>query len=160
MLKKEKMSHRATPIVMQCLSGEGNCHVPPIVRSQQWKLLRCTNQARCPACWLKLCLKAFQVPPNIRAGLNALLPPYMRSGGVSTGPLTQANPLRISSSNNSAEKPGFSLTDSENKIFGSLKPLKKPIEEVVEKVVEVGQFTYLLKIGYDILLMCKFIFCS
>ncbi|XP_026736039.1 histone-lysine N-methyltransferase trithorax isoform X2 [Trichoplusia ni] len=107
MLKKEKLSQKSGSLVMQCLKGEGNCHVPPIVRSQQWKLLRCTNKARCPACWLKMCLKAFQ-----------------------------ANPLRIAS-NTTTNPPVFAITNNDtenNKIFGTLKPSKK-IEEI-EKVEE------------------------
>ncbi|XP_013186146.2 histone-lysine N-methyltransferase trithorax [Amyelois transitella] len=134
MLKKEKMSQRTGPFVMQCLQGEGNCHVPPIVRSQQWKLLRCTNQARCPACWLKMCLKAFQVPPSIKAGLTAMLPPFMRSGVKPVGPLTQVNPLRIGSNNSTV--PVFALPSTENeKLFTSLKSSKKSSEEV-ERVEE------------------------
>uniref|UniRef100_A0A2A4JS60 Histone-lysine N-methyltransferase trithorax n=1 Tax=Heliothis virescens TaxID=7102 RepID=A0A2A4JS60_HELVI len=136
MLKKEKLCQKTGQVVMQCLKGEGNCHVPPIVRSQQWKLLRCTNKARCPACWLKMCLKAFQVPPSIRAGLTAMLPPFMRSSVKSSGSLTQANPLRIAS-NTATSPPVFAITNTENesnKIFGTLKPSKK-IEEV-EKVEE------------------------
>lgn len=112
----------------------GNCHVPPIVRSQQWKLLRCTNKARCPACWLKMCLKAFQVPPSIRAGLTEMLPPFMRSAVKTPGCLTQANPLRIAS-NTSTNPPVFAITNTDNennKIFGTLKPSKK-IEEI-EKI--------------------------
>ncbi|XP_075984687.1 histone lysine N-methyltransferase trithorax isoform X2 [Anticarsia gemmatalis] len=137
MLKKEKLSQKAGTVVMQCLKGEGNCHVPPIVRSQQWKLLRCTNKARCPACWLKMCLKAFQVPPNIRAGLTAMLPPFMRSGVKTTGALAPANPLRITTTNTTTTpQPVFAATngDSENNIFG-VKPAAKKVEEV-EKVVE------------------------
>lgn len=114
--------------------------MPPIVRSQQWKLLRCTNKARCPACWLKMCLKAFQVPPNIRAGLTAMLPPNMRSGlkSVSLTP----SPLRLA---NQAPAPQsvFALpaatNDNENKIFGSLKPAKKFSEEI-----EKPEVTYLV----------------
>lgn len=105
--------------------------------------MRCTNRARCPACWLKLCLKAFQVPPSIRTGLTALLPPYMRSGVIPAGPLTQANPLRISTSNNASEKPVFALPETENKIFGTIKTTKKAVEDV-EKV-EVSCIAYLLK---------------
>lgn len=117
----------------------GNCHVPPIVRSQQWKLLRCENKARCPACWLKMCLKAFQVPPNIRAGLTAMLPTYMRANSKSTGPLTQVNPLRIGVSNSITGQPTFgtltnSSNDNENKTsFISLKANKKVPEEISEK---------------------------
>lgn len=57
----------------------------------------------------------------------------MRSGVISAGPLTQANPLRISTSNNSPEKPVFVPPETENKIFGAIKATKKPVEEV-EKV--------------------------
>lgn len=114
----------------------GNCNVPPIVRSQQWKLLPCTNKIRCPACWLKMCLKAFQVPPNIRAGLTAMLPPHMRSG-LKPASLTPANPLRIVSQPTSTPQSVFAVpvsNDSENKIFGSLKPAKKEKSEEIEKV--------------------------
>ncbi|XP_026761405.2 histone-lysine N-methyltransferase trithorax isoform X1 [Galleria mellonella] len=141
MLKKEKMSQRTGPVVMQCLKGEGNCHVPPIVRSQQWKLLRCTNKARCPACWLKMCLKAFQVPPSIKAGLTAMLPPYMKTGVKPVSPLTQVNPLRIGQTANittsTTVQPVFALpsSENENKVFGPIKTTKKPNEEI-EKVVE------------------------
>ncbi|XP_053615699.1 histone-lysine N-methyltransferase trithorax isoform X2 [Plodia interpunctella] len=138
MLKKEKMSQRTGPFVMQCLKGEGNCHVPPIVRSQQWKLLRCTNKARCPACWLKMCLKAFQVPPNIKAGLTAMLPPFMRTGVKPVVSLTPVNPLRIGSTN--ATVPVFSLpgNDNDEKLFTSLKSSKKSIQDV-EKTEEKPQ---------------------
>lgn len=110
----------------------GNCHVPPIVRSQQWKLLRCANKARCPACWLKMCLKAFQVPPSIRTGLTAMLPTYMRSTATPAGPLAQVNPLRVAN-NSSPGQPIFSAlssNDNENKIFATTKTTKKPTEDV------------------------------
>ncbi|KAG6461675.1 hypothetical protein O3G_MSEX012779 [Manduca sexta] len=130
LLKKEKLSQRSGPVVMQCLKGEGNCHVPPIVRSQQWKLLRCTNKARCPACWLKMCLKAFQVPPNIRASLTAMLPPYMRSGMKPAGSLSPANPLRVppTTTATTAAVFGMANNDNDNKIFGMLKTVKKSDE--------------------------------
>lgn len=130
----------------------GNCHVPPIVRSQQWKLLRCTNKARCPACWLKMCLKAFQVPPSIRAGLTAMLPPFMRSAVKTPGCLTQANPLRIAS-NTTPNTPVFAITNTDNensKIFGTIKPSKK-IEEI-EKV-EVCDSLCILFFSYSIFIL-------
>ncbi|GBP15230.1 Histone-lysine N-methyltransferase trithorax [Eumeta japonica] len=134
MLKKEKSSGS---IVMQCLKGEGNCHVPPIVRSQQWKLLRCANKARCPACWLKMCLKAFQIPPSFRAGLTAMLPPYMRSGAKPPPSLSQVNPLRLGGANTLSGQPTFGAltnnTDGE-KAFSSLKTSKKVSEDTIEKV--------------------------
>ncbi|XP_026497451.2 histone-lysine N-methyltransferase trithorax [Vanessa tameamea] len=135
LLKKDKMVLRTQPVVTHCVRGEGNCHVPPVVRSQQWKLLKCTNKSRCPACWLKLCLKAFQVPPHIRATLTAMLPPYMRSGSKPSGPLTPAHPLRIGSSNTATTQAPFSalVTENDNNIF-AIKTTKK-IDEIdkVEK---------------------------
>lgn len=55
------------------------CHVPPIVRSQQWKLIRCAYKARCPACWLKMCLRSFQMPSQLKNSLINMLPENMRS---------------------------------------------------------------------------------
>lgn len=40
--------------------------------------MRCVYKARCPACWLKMCLKCYNIPSALRTGLNALLPPIMR----------------------------------------------------------------------------------
>lgn len=40
--------------------------------------MRCVYKARCPACWLKMCLKCYNIPSSLRTGLNALLPPLMR----------------------------------------------------------------------------------
>lgn len=54
------------------------CHVPPIVRSQQWKLIRCAYKARCPACWLKMCLQSFQMPQTLKTNLTNMLPENMR----------------------------------------------------------------------------------
>lgn len=72
---------------LQCHKGDGLCLVPPVVRSQQWNLMRCVYKARCPACWLKMCLKCYNIPPILRTGLNAMLPPLMRD------PLTISLPL-------------------------------------------------------------------
>ncbi|XP_052744224.1 histone-lysine N-methyltransferase trithorax isoform X2 [Bicyclus anynana] len=130
LLKKDKMVLRTSPVATHCVRGEGNCHVPPVVRSQQWKLLKCTNKSRCPACWLKLCLKAFQVPPHIRATLTAMLPPYMRTGAKAPGPLAPAHPLRIGSSNTPATPTTFNTLGGENEsnIF-AIKPTKKPSDD-------------------------------
>jgi len=80
MIKRQacaKSSNNVLPI-LQCHKGDGLCLVPPVVRSQQWNLMRCVYKARCPACWLKMCLKCYNIPPALRTGLNALLPPLMR----------------------------------------------------------------------------------
>ncbi|XP_076675822.1 histone lysine N-methyltransferase trithorax isoform X2 [Andrena cerasifolii] len=80
MIKRQacaKSTNSALP-VLQCHKGDGLCLVPPVVRSQQWNLMRCVYKARCPACWLKMCLKCYNIPSSLRTGLNALLPPMMR----------------------------------------------------------------------------------
>ncbi|XP_046435204.1 histone-lysine N-methyltransferase trithorax [Neodiprion fabricii] len=80
MIKRQactKSTNNALP-VLQCHKGDGLCLVPPVVRSQQWNLMRCVYKARCPACWLKMCLKCYNIPAALRAGLNLLLPPLMR----------------------------------------------------------------------------------
>lgn len=61
-----------------CHKGQGMCHVPPIVRSQQWKLIRCAYKARCPACWLKMCLRSFHMPMTLKNSLAQLLPKNMQ----------------------------------------------------------------------------------
>lgn len=83
-----------------------------------------------------MCLKAFQVPPNTRASLTAMLPTYMRGTVKPTGPLTQVNPLRIGSCSSLIGSPTFgALPSSENetKGFASLKSSTKISEEVIEK---------------------------
>ncbi|XP_034835989.1 histone-lysine N-methyltransferase trithorax [Maniola hyperantus] len=130
LLKKDKMVLRTSPVVTHCVRGEGNCHVPPVVRSQQWKLLKCTNKSRCPACWLKLCLKAFQVPPHIRVTLTAMLPPYMRTTSKPPGPLAQAQPLRIGSSNTSTTQSTFNTLGTENENIFAVKTAKKSSEDI------------------------------
>ncbi|CAK9818707.1 Histone-lysine N-methyltransferase trithorax [Anthophora plagiata] len=72
-------STSSTLPILQCHKGDGLCLVPPVVRSQQWNLMRCVYKARCPACWLKMCLKCYNIPSSLRTGLNALLPPLMRN---------------------------------------------------------------------------------
>ncbi|CAG4960024.1 unnamed protein product [Colias eurytheme] len=122
LLKKDRMALRTSPLVLHCVRGEGNCQVPPIVRSQQWKLFKCSNKARCPACWLKLCLKAFQVPADKKAILMSMLPSYMKPGSKSNVPLAQ---LKMGSGANTG--PVFSAlttNETDNNIF-SLKTSKK-----------------------------------
>lgn len=51
--------------------------------------MRCVYKARCPACWLKMCLKCYDIPPALRTGLNALLPPLMRDPLSISLPLSQ-----------------------------------------------------------------------
>lgn len=78
MIKRQSNKNSNAPTLV-CHKGQGMCHVPPIVRSQQWKLIRCAYKARCPACWLKMCLRSFQMPAALKNSLALLLPKNMQT---------------------------------------------------------------------------------
>ncbi|XP_012280456.1 histone-lysine N-methyltransferase trithorax isoform X2 [Orussus abietinus] len=80
MIKRQACAKSTTSTlpILQCHKGDGLCLVPPVVKTQQWNLMRCVYKARCPACWLKMCIKCYNIPAALKAGLNALLPPLMR----------------------------------------------------------------------------------
>ncbi|XP_063233584.1 histone-lysine N-methyltransferase trithorax [Bacillus rossius redtenbacheri] len=67
---------------LECHNGNGMCRVPSVVRNQQWRssstLEWCAYNARCPACWLQMCLRAFTMPPALKRQLCRMLPPDMR----------------------------------------------------------------------------------
>lgn len=89
-----------------------------------------------------MCLKAFQVPPSIRTGLTAMLPTYMRTGALPSGPLSQVNPLRMTSNTALGQTMFNALSNTEeNKLFVPLKPAKKHSEEI-DKVAEVSAKQY------------------
>ncbi|XP_050313508.1 histone-lysine N-methyltransferase trithorax [Anthonomus grandis grandis] len=64
---------------LSCLLGQGNCHVPPVEKSQHLKITKCSNRSRCSACWLKMCLKTYHLPITLKQNLTQLLPTNMRS---------------------------------------------------------------------------------
>ncbi|KAJ8923805.1 hypothetical protein NQ315_010387 [Exocentrus adspersus] len=78
MIKRQACGGKNTQTMLVCNKGQGTCHVPPIVRSQQWKLTKCAYRARCPACWLKMCLRAFHMPPTLKQALTLMLPKNMQ----------------------------------------------------------------------------------
>lgn len=78
MIKRQSCAKNMTVSTLVCHKGQGMCHVPPIVRSQQWKLIRCAYKARCPACWLKMCLRSFHMPMTLKNSLAQLLPKNMQ----------------------------------------------------------------------------------
>ncbi|PSN30585.1 hypothetical protein C0J52_24901, partial [Blattella germanica] len=83
MMKRQSFSKGGSMPVLECHKGAGMCSVPPIVRSQQWRpgrgtQLRCSYKARCPACWLKMCLRSFNMPDTLREKMSLMLPPDMR----------------------------------------------------------------------------------
>ncbi|GLH00709.1 Histone-lysine N-methyltransferase trithorax [Gryllus bimaculatus] len=89
MIKRQACAKTNNLPPLECHKGEGMCSVPPIVRSQQWKagrgtLVRCSYKARCPACWLKMCLRSFKMPDTTRTGLMSMLPPEMQNGLTKT----------------------------------------------------------------------------
>ncbi|XP_065166058.1 LOW QUALITY PROTEIN: histone-lysine N-methyltransferase trithorax-like [Atheta coriaria] len=75
-----------TTATLNCLKGQGLCHVPPNVRSQMHKFNQQYN-SRCPACWLKLCLRSFQIPMALKTSLTQLLPKYMQPNETNSLPL-------------------------------------------------------------------------
>ncbi|XP_037040768.1 histone-lysine N-methyltransferase trithorax isoform X2 [Bradysia coprophila] len=56
--------------VLQCHKNDGTCIISPTNKGNHPK--------RCHACWLKKCIKAFQVPSGLRSKLMATLPANMR----------------------------------------------------------------------------------
>lgn len=75
MIKRQSCSDAPT---LACHTGQGMCHIPAMIAMSQRKLLRPASTSRCPACWLKLCLRSFQIPTNLKTGLSTLLPESMR----------------------------------------------------------------------------------
>lgn len=72
MIKRQTCGKSNMNTSLECHRGQGTCQVPPIVRS------RCQYQARCPACWLKMCLRSFQMPMSLKHSLAQLLPESMK----------------------------------------------------------------------------------
>nr|CAD7257816.1 unnamed protein product [Timema shepardi] len=95
-----------------CQRGDGKCTVPPILRSQQWratnKKISCGYKARCPACWLKMCLQAFQMPENLHKKLTRMLPSFMRKP-----PFTYIKQEKTSTAS-AQEEPGETTGSSPN----------------------------------------------
>lgn len=118
----KRQSNKSINTSLVCHKGQGMCHVPPIVRSQQWKLIRCAYRARCPACWLKMCLRSFQMPANLKHSLMQLLPKNMQ---INDNLFTSSFPLlswqsTVESNNTEQQKqtqlPETCTTDENNRI--------------------------------------------
>ncbi|KAG5897396.1 hypothetical protein JTB14_013488 [Gonioctena quinquepunctata] len=78
MIKRQACGGKNTQPTLICNKGQGSCHIPPVIRNQQWKLTKCAYRARCPACWLKMCLRSFHMPPTLKQGLVSMLPKNMQ----------------------------------------------------------------------------------
>ncbi|XP_055679085.1 histone-lysine N-methyltransferase trithorax [Lutzomyia longipalpis] len=63
---------------MQCSKGDGTCTLQPMPRGGHLKTLKMALKERCQACWLKRCIKSFQIPSGPKARLIATLPVTMR----------------------------------------------------------------------------------
>ncbi|XP_060537335.1 histone-lysine N-methyltransferase trithorax [Cylas formicarius] len=78
-IKRQSVGNKTSNVILPCQLGQGTCYVPPVVRSQHWKITKCAYKSRCPACWLKMCLKAYHLPSAFKENLLQLLPINMRS---------------------------------------------------------------------------------
>lgn len=110
----KRQSNKSINTTLVCHKGQGMCHVPPIVRSQQWKLIRCAYRARCPACWLKMCLRSFQMPASLKHSLMQLLPKNMQ---ISDTLFTSSLPLlswQSATESNLEQKEETTETNSDN----------------------------------------------
>lgn len=76
-IKRQNVGSRSSNI-LPCQMGQGTCYVPPVVRSQHWKIAKCAFRSRCPACWLKMCIKSYHLPLTLKQNLTQLLPKNMR----------------------------------------------------------------------------------
>ncbi|KAF5274604.1 hypothetical protein FQA39_LY07216 [Lamprigera yunnana] len=114
----------------ECLKGQGTCHVPPIVRSQHWKF-RCAYKARCNACWLKMCLRSFQIPPILKKNLINLLPEYMRE----SDPLFNTSLFSFHTINNSvsASPQRSNISDIEQL---RRRPLRKKVNSTEQRTIK------------------------
>ncbi|XP_059612244.1 histone-lysine N-methyltransferase trithorax-like [Phlebotomus argentipes] len=63
---------------MQCTKSDGTCTLQPLPRSGHVKTMKMTLKERCHACWLKRCIKSFQLPSGLKSRLIATLPVAMR----------------------------------------------------------------------------------
>nr|CAI5846886.1 unnamed protein product [Callosobruchus analis] len=79
MIKRSSCGNMNAQSPLTCHKGQGMCHVSSVVRSQQRKLSKCAYKARCPACWLKMCLRMFHMPSSLKQGLTMMLPKDMQS---------------------------------------------------------------------------------
>jgi len=59
---------------IKCEKGPGLC----MVRNSDWSGLKWSSNARCQACWLKLCLKNYLMAEKLKSKLYQLLPTQMR----------------------------------------------------------------------------------
>ncbi|KAH1023624.1 hypothetical protein HUJ04_012791 [Dendroctonus ponderosae] len=76
-IKRQNVGSQNSSVLI-CIVGQGTCYVPPVERSQHWKISKCAYRSRCPACWLKMCLKAYHLPLTLKQNLTQLLPKNMR----------------------------------------------------------------------------------
>ncbi|XP_066246858.1 histone-lysine N-methyltransferase trithorax [Euwallacea similis] len=81
-IKRQNVGSGTSINVLICLTGQGTCSIE---RNQHWKMSKCAYRSHCPACWLKMCLKAYHLPQNLKENLTQLLPKNMRGIDFSFG---------------------------------------------------------------------------
>ncbi|XP_075227822.1 histone lysine N-methyltransferase trithorax [Lycorma delicatula] len=73
-------THDKTPL--KCYGEGGQCTVPPVLRTVIWEvrkqMISKVRKMRCPACWLKMCIRCYCMPDILKVRLNKLLPVFMR----------------------------------------------------------------------------------
>lgn len=139
MIKRQTCSKNLSVPSLVCHKGQGMCHVPPIVRSQQWKLIRCAYRARCPACWLKMCLRSFQMPMTLKNSLAQLLPKNMQGPELlfnASLPLLSWQPNMESKIVNSTEKPTETCDNQRHTRLKSVKAVEKPVAPPVTSEIK------------------------
>ncbi|XP_008200708.2 histone-lysine N-methyltransferase trithorax [Tribolium castaneum] len=124
MIKRQSCGKNLSSATLVCHKGQGMCHVPPIVRSQQMKLIRCAYKSRCPACWLKMCLRSFQMPQSLKNSLIQLLPMNMQGSDVM---FNNSLPLLWQVSVQNINKPEQNKTVNQRPVrFKNTKPVTQP----------------------------------
>lgn len=139
MIKRQTCGKSLSVPTLVCHKGQGMCHVPPIVRSQQWKLIRCAYRARCPACWLKMCLRSFQMPMTLKNSLAQLLPKNMQGPELlfnASLPLLSWQPNVESKIVNSTEKQTEICDNQRHTRLKSVKVVEKPVAPPVTSEIK------------------------
>ena len=73
----------ASPL-FECVAGSGTCVVPPVIRTGVTPVVdelkgKKSDEARCQACWLKLCLIGYNLEADLYDKLRLSLPSVFTS---------------------------------------------------------------------------------
>ena len=70
--------------LFECVAGSGTCVVPPVIRTGVTPVVeelkgKKSDEARCQACWLKLCLIGYNLEADLYDKLRLSLPSVFTS---------------------------------------------------------------------------------